>query len=315
MSTYLRTQPIEAEIGPTGQLSIRITSSDTRIRAIEGGVARVRASFSIGAGSDAEADRIFDQCQLRVSRGPGSLAVAEPEKRSRDTRAEAELEVEAPIGCSLRFEGVSADVSVSGLHGEQRYRTVSGDLLLNDAGGDLRINGVSADVTVRARGQLSLANTAVSGDLSAIAPRFVALQATSVSGDVEVEGAFAASGEHRVETVSGDLAVGLVGAATFEVRGMSTDISCRLPNEQQGGADRRRVIVGGGGPTFSFSSMSGDLSIRPPQRLAANEPPPPQAATADAAVDQLAILRALERGEIDVEEATRRLADAGPTHG
>jgi hypothetical protein len=135
-----------------------------------------------------------------------------------------------------------------------------------------------------------------------------------VSGDVEVEGAFEVSGEHRVETVSGDLGVGLVGAATFEVRGMSTDISCRLPNEQQGGADRRRVIVGGGGPTFSFSSMSGDLSIRPPRRLPATEPPP-QAATADAAVDQLAILRALERGEIDVEEATRRLADAGPTHG
>jgi hypothetical protein len=61
--------------------------------------------------------------------------------------------------------------------------------------------------------------------------------------------------------------------------------------------------------------MSGDLSIRPPRRLAANEPPPLQAATADAAVDQLAILRALERGEIDVEEAARRLADARSTHG
>jgi hypothetical protein len=240
--------------------------------------------------------------------------VAEPEKRSRDARIDAALEVEAPTGTSLRFEGVSADVSVNGLHGEQRYRTVSGDLLLNEAGGDIRINGVSADVTVRARGSLSLANTAVSGDLSAIAPRFLALQATSVSGDVEVEGAFADGGQHRVETVSGDLGVGLIGAATFEVRGMSTEISCRLPNEQQGGADRRRVIVGSGGPTFSFSSMSGDLSIRPPRRLAANEPAP-QPAGADPATDQLEILRALERGEIDVEEATRRLAEAGPMHG
>ena len=70
--------------------------------------------------------------------------------------------------------------------------------------------------------------------------------------------------------------------------------------------------------------MSGDLSINRPRRLdrlvpqppAAPAPPAPPTPAAGAAPstqpptaeEQLAILQALERGEIDVEEASRRLA-------
>jgi hypothetical protein len=83
------------------------------------------------------------------------------------------------------------------------------------------------------------------------------------------------------------------------------------------------VTVGSGGPTVLFNSMSGDLSInRPrcldrlvPQPPAAPAPPAPPAAAARSAQppsadEQLAILQALERGEIDAEEANRRLTGA-----
>ena len=64
--------------------------------------------------------------------------------------------------------------------------------------------------------------------------------------------------------------------------------------------------------------MSGDLAIHRPRRLNRVPPPPPPAPTPPAAPapplpspdEQLAILQALERGEIDVEEATRRLSGA-----
>jgi hypothetical protein len=87
------------------------------------------------------------------------------------------------------------------------------------------------------------------------------------------------------------------------------------------------VTVGAGGPTVLFNSMSGDLAINRPRRLdrvvpqppaapipppapLAGAPMPPAPSTAPSAADQLEILQALERGEIDVDEASRRLTGA-----
>ena len=114
--------------------------------------------------------------------------------------------------------------------------------------------------------------------------------------------------------MSGDLNLGVVGGATIEVRGLSTDVEATVPHRAEGTADRRRYIVGEGGAALSFRWMSGDILLRSPRRIDA-EPerpadearPKPAAASAPADAAQLAVLRALERGEIDVDEAARRL--------
>jgi hypothetical protein len=331
MGTYVRTQAVEAPIGPSGRLTVRTTSADTTISATDRELARVRATFEIRAASEEEADRVFAECQLQVERAQESLTVSDSKGLTdgmatvlgrifgQRARVDATIEVELPAHAALAFEAVSADLAATGLRGVQRYRTVSGDLILNDVGGEVTVNGVSGDVIVRGAETLGLRAEAVSGDLSALMPRFSSLRATSVSGDVEIEGAFDPAGEHRVDTVSGDLSVGLVGGATFEVRGVSTDVRCRLPHQLSGSADRRRVIVGDGGARVLFSSMSGDLSIASPRRLSTEGGPEPRpAATAATPApaetsgrDELETLRALERGEIDVEEAARRLAGGG----
>jgi hypothetical protein len=173
-------------------------------------------------------------------------------------------------------------------------------------------------VTVRADQPVAIRADGVSGDLNLVAPMIRALRANYVSGDVDVEGQLAMGAEHRVDTVSGDVSVGLLGGATFEVRGISSDVVSDLAHRIEGRQDRRRVIVGAGGPDFVFNSMSGDLSIRRPRRLdrlAPQPPEPPRPPVPPAAVpvpaeEQLEILQALERGEIDVEEATHRLSGA-----
>jgi hypothetical protein len=216
---------------------------------------------------------------------------------------------------------VSGDVNVDGLIGEQRYTTVSGDLSMTHMGGELRMNSVSGDVTVRGDLPLSVRGDTVSGDLSVIAPVINGLRANAVSGDIELEGLLGEGQEYRVDTVSGDVVVGLLGGASFEVRGISTDVNSDLDHRIEGPRDRRRVTIGAGGPLVLFNSMSGDLSIRRPRRLdrtipqppPAPTPPPPPARPAPSPEDQLAILQALERGEIDVEEASRRLAGWGPS--
>jgi hypothetical protein len=321
--TYVRTQEIEHEVGPRGVVSIGATDADIRIRGVDGDIARIRATYEIVATSDAGADETFRAVQLRVERGPGSLTAEEPKRHGGgrglrgvlanlidgDPLTEMSIEAEVPIACSLRADTVSGDMTATSLIGQQRYNTVSGDLLITAAGGEVTTNAVSGDVTLRADADLSLRTNSVSGDLSAVAPTFRSLRANAVSGDLELEGAFAAGGDHRIDTVSGDLHVGLVGGATIEVRGLSTDVASTLPHELKGRLDRRWMVIGDGASQITFNSMSGDVRVAGPRRRdagpSANRPAPPTAASQ---ASDLEVLQALERGEIDVEEATRRLS-------
>ena len=314
MATYVRTQAIDHPVGEAGTVSLNVTEGDIRARGVPGVDAHVRATFAIRAPSEAEADRIFGQVQLRVTRGDGELSVGDEgggaalgSIMSRlfgsSGHADVTVEAEVPAGARLRLTSVSADTVVSGMRGEQRYRTVSGDLQLTDIGGSVRLDAVSGDAKLRTDAPVAVQAQGVSGDLSITARVLRSLRATTVSGDVEVEGELDERGEFRVETVSGDLVVGLVGSATFEVHGLSTDVHSELDHRLEGQVDRRRLIIGSGGPRVAFNSMSGDVNVRRPRRIAPVErTPEPEPAT------ELEILRALERGEISVDEATRRLA-------
>ena len=320
MANYVRTQEITHNIGTAGRLELRVASADVQVRASADTQVRVRGTFEIRASDEDEANRIYDQIQLREERNGDSLRVSEGNDRpglsvtlSRifggGDHGGLDIEVELPAGAELRLDTASGDVQATGLRGVQRYHTVSGDLYLADLGGNVRVNTVSGDATVRGVEPMELRAESISGDLNLAAPLLKGLRSTSVSGDIAIEGEFSPSGEFRAETVSGDLSIGLIGSAAFEVRGLSTDISSNIDHRVEGRLDRRRVVIGSGGPDFIFNSMSGDLSIRRPRRVEAWKGPidEPAASPTQSREDQLALLRALEAGEIDVDEAMRRM--------
>lgn len=334
MATFVRTQQIEHDIGPEGRFALRVTSPEVEIRAIDGGTARLRIEFELRAASDAHADEAFDRLQYVVDRGSGSLEVSEPKRSSSglfsmgilahsSDRVEVRVIAELPRRAYVAAAAVSADVTVVGLRGAQEYKTVSGDLVLSDLGGSLTVNGVSSDVSIRAEEPISLRGNTVSGDLSAIAPRFDGAHITTVSGDIELEGDFGPQRVHRFETVSGDLSLGAVGGLTLEVRGLSSDVDVSVAHRSEGSRDRRRYVIGDGAASVQFSSMSGDVSVHAARRVGAPRPPAPPAPLAPpappippdapvmSATDELTVLRALERGEIDVDEASRRLGGHG----
>jgi hypothetical protein len=317
MATFVRTQNVEHRIGARGRFSLKTTAGNVRLRGTDEDVARVRANFEIRAASEDDASRVFDEIEFVVEQTDDGLAMSPPDDRGSlgsalarllqpRSGADVSVEVDLPRGARLALEVVSADIQATGLIGEQRYTSVSGDLYLTELGGQVRVSTVSGDATIRADTAASIRAEAVSGDVSVIAPLFEGLRANTVSGDIELDGQLATDGDFRAETVSGDLTVRLAGDASFEVRGISTDISSDLDHRVEGRADRRRLIVGGGEPRFVFSSMSGDLSIVRSSRTVAAADAPPKVAMAP--LDELAILQALERGDIDVDEASRRLA-------
>jgi hypothetical protein len=328
MPTFVRQQQISHPIGAQGRLQVRVTDADLRLRASGVDDVQLRATFEIRAGSDEEADRLFEDARLEVVTGDGWLEVADVSGRgdlgstirrlvSGHGHMKLSVEGSAPRGASVRIDGVSGDVVIEGMRGEQRYTTVSGDIYATDLGGSVQVTTVSGDASLRAPEPMALRAQTVSGDLSAIAPLLHEARLNTVSGDMEVEGQLDAAGDFRAESVSGDLAIGLRGGATLEVRGISTDVHVELDHRLEGSSDRRRVIIGDGSPRFVFSSMSGDVVVRRPRRLEAVMPPegePQRAAPVPAMSDDdaLEVLRALERGEIDVEEASRRLGGGEP---
>lgn len=324
MPLFVRQQQIEHVIGPTGRFVLRVTRPDVEIRASAEPRATVSVEFELKAGTDAEADQLFERVKYHVHERPDGIEVQEPRPGSggigaiagvlgqRNAASETRVVAEIPATATVTYEGVSGDLDVVGLRGRQEYRSVSGDMQFRDVGGELRIRGVSSDISLRAEGAIGLELNSVSGDVSAIAPRYDALRVTTVSGDVEIEGELSRTTESRIETVSGDLLLGLVGGATIEVRALSSSVSVQPPHRAEGSRDRRRYIIGDGAARVLFSSMSGDLFAREPRRVSPTPPAPPVPPAPPIPPDeQLAILRALERGEISVDEAAQRLGDTG----
>jgi hypothetical protein len=231
---------------------------------------------------------------------------------------DSKVVAEVPAGAQVTFDGVSSDLDSFGFTGRQEYRMVSGDMTLRDLAGDIRVRGVSSDVSLRADAPIRLQLNTVSGDVSTVAPRYDALHIVTVSGDVEIEGELSRDQESRIETVSGDVQLSIHGGTTLEVRALSSDVSVSLPHRAEGSRDRRRFVIGDGAARVVFSSMSGDLTAGSPRRSVPTPPTPPAAPAPPVAPtppvapvssgDELAILRALERGEISVDEAAARLA-------
>ncbi|HEX5466317.1 MAG TPA: DUF4097 family beta strand repeat-containing protein [Candidatus Limnocylindrales bacterium] len=254
---------------------------------------------------------------------PGRLAGALTFRVGRQPRAD--LDIQVPRAASVDVILVSASVQAGGLAGEQHYKTVSGDVVVNDAaGGPIQAESISGNVIVRGRGRLAVRAKTISGDVEVAAGEFEALQAQTTSGDARLSGVLR-TGEHRIDTISGSALLATGGGVTVVARTISGDVATNLPHRATGGFGRRTLVIGDGTARLTFHSMSGDLDVsglptpvpspadeaQAPIETAPTEAaaPRPTAISVDPLGEQrLAILQALEGGEIDVDEAGRRLA-------
>ncbi|MCI0347707.1 MAG: DUF4097 domain-containing protein, partial [Chloroflexi bacterium] len=251
----------------------------------------------------------------------------------------ANLDVELPRLATIQLETASADVRCDGLHGTSHFRTASGELMLTAAGGSIDIEAVSGDVHVTADAEVSVGCRTVSGEVSVESPTLRRLQVTTTSGDIRATGDMAGEGPFSIDTVSGDADLVTSSGLSVEAKTVAGDIRSPEGWKADRGPGRRTLVVGSGQTRLAFHSISGSLRISDPNgrpglrgETAAPQPPRPPAAppspdapgapvdgpnttTDDAATDdtsadrRLDILRALERGELTVEDATAQLAE------
>lgn len=287
-------------IGATGTFSLHNVSGDISLRGADTEEVIVTARSSHGR---------EDSLPLVVRRGEGSLSI-ELEQQAFSFFSHAmfrghfgvDFEVTLPRAARVEINAVSSDIEGRGLIGDQEYRTVSGDVSLESAGGRMALTTVSGDISLEADQPIEPRLATTSGDVELAAPEVRGLQVRTVSGDAEVRAAFDAGAVHTVETVSGDASISAMSGVTVDVR-RGLDLS--------GNGSRQRV-VGDGSARLRFRSLSGDLDLEGAMAHAGERAQPSApAAQPPQKPDSLEILRALERGEIDVEEAARRLEGAG----
>jgi hypothetical protein len=154
-----------------------------------------------------------------------------------------EVRISCPSGSDLDLEGGSTDVRADGELGEVAVRTASGDVRVQSAARELEVKTASGDITVATaasraalvtvsgdveveRTDASLTARSVSGDL-VVGRSAGALGVSTTSGDVDVKAVV--DGDVRVQTVSGDVRIGIAkGTRTWIDAG---SVSGRLESE------------------------------------------------------------------------------------
>ena len=324
--TATTTSSIEHAIGAEGLFVLQLGSGDVRLHGVDGDLVRVE---------DRHGNPIVDEFDLET--GEGTLAVRAREglrlKVGPGRHATPDLDVHVPRRATIVVETSSGDLAGEDLAGEQRFHAASGDIDLSRISGVVSIEAVSGDVDLTATGQLRLKARTVSGDLAVRAGLLAEVSAATTSGDLAIAGELVPDGAHKLETVSGDATLAVAGGARIEVSTVTGDVTADGPHRTERLNGQRVIVVGDGRATLVVRTMSGDVHVTqaksrdirvdavsrapaalpapgaPPAPPAPPEPTRPSDAAIAAAYEEarLTILKQLERGEIDVTEAGRRL--------
>jgi DUF4097 and DUF4098 domain-containing protein YvlB len=114
---------------------------------------------------------------------------------------DADLTIKIPENSSLEVSGVSTDIDVEDVFGEQSLGTVSGDIDTRGVADDVEAESVSGDVEIQGNGNGSVDGATVSGDV-VVKGMSGSVDVESVSGDIDVIGG--SYEDAHFETVNGD---------------------------------------------------------------------------------------------------------------
>ena len=310
---------IRHQIGATGRVVLRIPSGDVRIHATQSDVATVR---------ERNGRSLADRFEIGLENGSLELVAR---KRfgftlSIDSHSwgasSSDLDIEIPARAEVVIDTASGDIHASGLVGVQRFRTASGDLVMDACGGDIELDDVSGDCRIDATAALDLRGKTISGDLRVRAPRVTRFDMATTSGDMQLDAQLSGKGPFSIKSISGDVTLVARGDLQVEAQTITGDLVSEVSHRRESMPGRKVLVIGRSGPVLAFKSVSGDLQIVEarqqqvtdmtqtdfPGRPGGSEPTPESPAADPAETTRLEILRALERGEIDVDAATERLA-------
>lgn len=341
----------EIPLGPDGEVELLLTSNELRLRGTDGDRVVIRGRGGRALDDELTIESGTGFVRIRDG-GAGELRIGPLRMRARPSM---DLDIDLPRTARVSVRTLSGDIEAQGIGGASRWATASGDLRLAVEGGPVSIESMSGDIVLDASVAVALTARSVSGDLHLRAPLLDAISAATTSGDVDIDAALGDASDHVISSVSGDVRLVTASDVRLEAQTVSGDIRSSGTVRGEGGRGRRTLVAGEGRVRVSVRTMSGDIVLRggtapasvSPQPPAAPRPPaapapavPPApveppvvvseasaapnlirpSGAASSSTDQreaarLEVLRALGRGDLDIEAASLRLEaleDAGP---
>lgn len=305
-------------VAGTPVLRVENVAGETHVRGGSGEEVVIRAKKRAHAESAERGKRVLDNIEVEIEQDGDEIRVTQRAfllergwmNLFRDRRAVVDYDIEVPRGAVVSVRSASGEIAVRSVEGSVELQSVSGDVELEGIRGPLRLRTVSGDcVATRCAGVIE--GNSVSGDLTFRSCAWPSGHLRTISGDIAAEVRFEAGGSVQVSTVSGDLDLATPSPFELHYETTSGDLEAAggIALEKVG---RRSFVArqGDGGAELRVHTVSGDVSVR---RSDVDAPEVPAVETPAAPVgrdrksEALSVLRALEQGEIDAEEAARRL--------
>ena len=199
----------------------------------------------------------------------------------------SDLVINVPENSSVEVVGVSVDIDVQNVLGEQRLQAVSGDIYCEVHAADVEIETVSGDVEVHGddapgHAQLSsvsgdieaenlageISATSVSGDVTLANGSFDRVKMKTVNGDIIFESRLSDGGSFSLKAHNGDADINFDGgiSARFDIETFNGDISnCFGPepvetSEHMPG-NELKFKEGGGKGRVTIHTFNGDVRL------------------------------------------------------
>ena len=278
------------------ELRVKNKTGDVRLRARAGTTTEVEVEGTGSSGEELEANTRVEH--LGGEGQAHSIVVDVPSPRGllRSLAAwngSVTVRVELPEGADIEVSTAAGDISAEGVFGQARLTSTSGDVSVTRVEGDLHAHTASGNIragSVQGRAEANTASGTVgcellhspgrfrtaSGDVEVgtahahvtaqtasgdvhITELFDGCQLQAASGDLELERAV--SGRAKLQTVSGDVTVGVPRgtAVAVDAESLSGDLSSEIELDTEALPDAGEGL---GGPAGGANDRSLELSAR-----------------------------------------------------
>ena len=225
--------------------------------------------------------------------------------------AHVEYTVRAPASCAVQAKTVNGPIAVTGLRHRLEANSVNGPVLMKDVDAIIdaqTVNGALRAESIAGEARLS----AVHGSLELRNARLKKLDAHSVNGSLRASLTLAPDGSYAFDTTNGncELTIPRDSRCTVAMRAVNGGVQCDLPHDVRASETwptlrRWEAAINGGGAELQFKTVNGRLRIAGADGTESVQIESPHAAEGESRT--MEILRAVERGELSVDDALKQL--------
>ncbi len=272
-----------------GKVMINNISGDIKIFVWKEGKVKIEAVKRAEAKDEAQAKKAMEAVEIQIKAEPGLLVVKTqyPENKGffgKDSSVSVDYTLWIPDRASVEARSISGDILIREAGGQVIANTVSGDVEISGGKKSVEAKAVSGDIRVEKiedDAQLSSVSgdiyaTGIKGSVEAEAvsgsihlkdiSQAKSVSAKSVSGSIDYRGDVMSDGRYQFNSHSGNVVLVLPASSSFELEAgaFSGTVKTEFPIEVIGEISDKQIKgkVGKGGAYIVAKTFSGRVEIR-----------------------------------------------------